>query len=120
MIRLIITLLLLSGCASHYGQDWSSADTARQAAYTVLHVQDWRQTLEISRNPDQYSETNFILGRHPSESEVNSYMAGTLLLNSLIAPALKPKYRRWFQYIGIGVEGACVVNNLSIGLHGGF
>jgi hypothetical protein len=34
--------------------------------------------------------------------------------------ALSPEYRKWWQYVFIGVEAGVVASNLSIGLGVGF
>jgi hypothetical protein len=117
---IIISIIILTGCASHYGEGWSKADTYRQSAYTALHVADWGQTRYIASHPDEYYEVNPVLGKHPDTAAVDTWMASTLAAHWLIAPALKPKYRKWFQYVAIGVEGACVLNNLSLGIGIGF
>jgi hypothetical protein len=43
-------------------------------------VVDWLQTLFIARNPDRFSETNVILGRHPSAAHVSWYFALCIVL----------------------------------------
>lgn len=113
-------IFIFCGCASHFGEGWSKADTTRQAAYTMLHIQDWRQTIEIANHHDKYKELNPILGPRPSRHDVDIYMASTLILNPIIAASLKPKYRKWFQWTGIGIEAYCVGNNFAIGLSGEF
>ena len=46
---------------------------------------DWGQTRTIAKNPTKWSETNLILGRHPSLEKVNIYFALVSIIVSLIA-----------------------------------
>ncbi len=108
-------VLLLIGCST-----WTRQDTYRQAALTGLMAIDYAQTLKISREPDRYHEVNPILGNHPSAAEVSGYMLSTYLFKTAVAAALPVEYRKWWQYAMIGSSGACVGNNLSIGLGVGF
>lgn len=69
-----------------------------------------------SPNPDQYREFNPILGSHPSVGEVDLYMGGWMLLHPIISDMLPPEYRKYWQYISIGVSGGCVLNNMNLGI----
>jgi hypothetical protein len=87
---------------------------------TALKAIDYAQTMKIADNPDKWYERNPILGRHPSGQEVTTYFAVSYLATTAIAVALPAPYRAWWQYAVIGVSGACVANNLSIGIGFGF
>ena len=100
--------------------EWSKRDYILQATWTVLHIVDWGQTLDIAKNPQQYHENNPILGGHPSVGRVNSYMAAGLIINPLIVHVLPSKWRPYFQGLSIGVTTGCVVNNYRVGLHVNF
>lgn len=108
-----VALLVLSGVAH---SEWTKQDSAWQLAYTALHVADWAQTRNIARNPDEFHETNPILGRHPSVSEVDDYFLVTGVAHALVSAALPPKYRRKWQAAGIVVEAGAVAHNYSIGI----
>jgi hypothetical protein len=95
--------------------DWSSGDTNRQLAFTALQLVDWAQTREIVRNPDYY-ETNPILGKYPSKTEVDVYFAAATLGHYLVSRALPPDYRKVWQYVWIGVQVGYVTHNYQIGL----
>lgn len=116
----VIVCLMLAGCATHFGQGWSKADTAREIIWEGLHVVDWGQTRYIAKHPDKFYEINPLIGKHPSTSKVDIYMAGTTLLHPVVSGYLKPEYRKWFQYITIGISGGCVINNASIGVKVGW
>jgi len=118
-----LCLLLMVGCASVPFGGWTKADTARQVAYTALHVADWAQTVEISRSNGEYYEAGLagiVIGEYPEESDVHLYFASTLILQTAISAMLAPKYRAAWQYVWIGAEGVTVAHNYSIGLRFGF
>jgi hypothetical protein len=116
-IKLLIACLFLSGCANG---GWSTEDSYRQAGVIALSGVDWMQTRKIAKNPDKYYEKNPLLGEHPSTEKVDVYFAASIAANTAIAMALPPEYRKWFQYVSIGVEAGVVANNFSIGLGVGF
>lgn len=94
--------------------DWSEADTARQIAYTALHLLDWNQSKKIQRNPDLYKETNILLGNHPSQGQSNNYMALTLLGHLALSGMLPPEWRKAFQIGTMGLEGYATLSNKKI------
>jgi hypothetical protein len=113
LIRLIIVSFVLSGCANG---GWSTADTYRQAGFLALTGIDWAQTRKIAKNQDDYHEHNPILGSHPSTEKVDIYFPACIAAHTAVAAALPPEYRKWWQYVFIGVEAGVVASNLSIGL----
>ncbi|PRZ51238.1 hypothetical protein BX589_12079 [Paraburkholderia fungorum] len=64
---------------------------------------DWRQTLQIARNPATLSEINVILGKHPSVSRVCWYFGACVLLVVLLTGLLW-----WYALPGLAV-GLCVL-----------
>jgi hypothetical protein len=84
----------------------SHGDTNRQLAPQLV---DWAQ----SRNP---YETNPILGKYPSKTEVDVYFAAATLGHYLVSRALPPDYRKVWQYVWIGVQVGYVTHNYQIGL----
>ena len=95
---------------------WTVTDTILQALYATLHFMDWSQTLKIARNPDHYREINPILGEHPSEGHVNSYMAMSLVAHTGISFLLPKPWRTLWQGAGIAIKYTLVRHNESIGL----
>ena len=87
-----------------------------ETVFVGLAVLDWNQTLQIAKHPDEYSETNFIIGEHPSEGRVNILMPAGIVLHALVTYALPRKYRSFWQYVWIGEEAACVYQNWRTGL----
>jgi hypothetical protein len=110
----IVIVCLLTGCT--FGENWTRGDTYREVAWGAIHVADWAQTRQIAQHPEKYYETNPILGKHPSEQSVNLYMGTALIVHPIISGLLPKPYRDVWQYMSIGVSGAAVINNVSIGV----
>lgn len=108
----LILLLLMPITA----RAWTTADTAREITWEIIHFMDYGQTLEIARNPREHSELNPILGKHPSVGNVNLYMLSGAILHPIVSYILPDKVRPYFQYITIGMSTACVVHNFNAGL----
>ena len=102
--------------ASEWFTPLTDKEIAAQAVFTGLALLDWNQTLQIAKHPDEYSETNFIIGEHPSEGRVNILMPAGIVLHALVTYALPRKYRSFWQYVWIGEEAACVYQNWRTGL----
>ncbi|MGD9159002.1 MAG: hypothetical protein PVG39_11390 [Desulfobacteraceae bacterium] len=120
---IILFCFLMTGCATRPFKNWTKEDTQRQIVYTVEHAVDWMQTKQIAKNPGKYKEIGLpgvFYGEHPSTSEVDFFFASTLLIQTAIPAMLKPKYRKWYQMIWIGLETGTVFRNFSLGLHGEF
>jgi len=109
---------LLSHTLAH-ANDWTGTDTAFQVTYSIVHILDWGQTLDIENRPG-IIETNPILGEHPSRSDINIYMASTLIGHAVVSYALPQGWRRAWQAAGIGLELAMLGNNYRLGLRMGF
>ena len=110
---LLIVMLLIPTIAH---AEWNGADSAREVVWQGLHVIDWGQTLEIARQPEDYWEVNPIMGRHPSVGRVNLYMGVSAVVHGVVSWVLPDEVRKWWQYVSIGVSGACVARNFNIGL----
>lgn len=117
LILWIIFLLLLWFCPScSYANQWTQTDTSREVIWLGLHIIDWGQTLDAARNPQQYKEINPVIGTHPSVGKVNIYMGAWVTAHPVISYILPPKWRLYWQWIGIIVKTGCVINNNAIGL----
>lgn len=114
---LIAFAIVITGCATG---GWTKEDTYRQAAVVAVSAVDWMQTRKIARNPERYYELNPILGRHPSEAEVDLYFAASIAAHTAVSMALPPDWREVWQYLSIGFEYSVVAHNFSIGLGFGF
>ena len=114
VITIILVTCFLFGCAGN--RTWTKQDTAREVTWEILHVVDWQQTRYIANHRYEYHELNPILGSHPSERAVNIYMGVSAIAHPIISYALPDPYRKWFQYLSIGVTSGCVINNIAIGI----
>lgn len=122
-----------------FSQEWTTRDTAYEAAYLTLLAADWAQTLKIVESQQQspfvnssnargnihttssyeapvYQEMNPLLGRTPSRGRVNTTIALTAIGHVAVARMLSPKYRRIFQALSIGVESYAVGRNYKMGI----
>lgn len=108
-----------------FAENWTWQDTAWQCGAIAIKLVDWSQTRYISKHPYDYYETNPIMGRHPSTTEVDLYFAGSILLHTAIAAALPPKAniltieinpRRIWQCVWIAGQIGVTAHNASIGI----
>lgn len=133
ILLISLTIIFVTVCLPYgvaraeykFAENWTWQDTAWQGAFVAVLAADWTQTRYIAKNPDKYHETNPILGKHPSTSQVDTYMAGCVLGHTLISLALPPKAeifgytinpRRIWQGVWIGIEAGYVIHNTSIGV----
>jgi hypothetical protein len=114
-MKIIIILLILLPTFCFAG-DWSKEDTYREVTWQVLHAIDIGQTRDIAKNPDRFYEINPILGKHPSVEEVNRYAVASSLVHFGISYFLPKEYRKWWQYVSIGISTGIVSHNYDIGL----
>ena len=87
----------------------------QQMIVTALIAADWAQTRNIARRDDLH-ETNPIMGRNPSISEVNRYFLTYALAYNLSAYLLPEKWATRLS-ITIGAAQAVTVHkNIKIGV----
>lgn len=127
LVAVFLLMLFIPSARAEYkfADNWTWEDTAWQGAFVAVLAADWAQTRYIAKHADEFHETNPILGKHPSTSQVDAYIAGCVLGHTLISLALPPKAeifgytinpRRIWQCIWIGVEAGYVIHNVSIGI----
>lgn len=110
----VISLILLT--SNSYGFDkWTKEDKVLQSVQATVHIIDWLQTREIARNDDYY-ESNPLMGKYPTVSEVDRYMSSSALLNLTVTHILPQKYRKYWLSFWIGVSSAMVFHNYNIGV----
>ncbi len=106
---LALALLL---CAPARASDWRGADTGRELAYQGLLTVDCLQTWAgYGAHPDQFSEMNPLLPKHPSKTQLSAICAGTSVGHYLVSRWLSPDAREFWQVATIGAEFYVVVNN---------
>ena len=112
-----IVIICFIPAVSLAADPWSSQDLALEGTYIFLHIVDWGQTRDISEHPDKYYEgINPFLGEHPSKERADLWFVTTTAAHVLITNYLPSKYRPYFQGVTIGITGAAVIRNFSIGL----
>jgi len=117
---ILIILCLTPALAQAEPFTWDKLNTQLHIPLTIVMIADMQQTLQIAREPEAYTETNKVLGEHPTEREVYSYFAAYYGLTSLLIYALPEKWSHMFQVGMIGHQSSVVANNLTIGLRIGF
>jgi len=115
LLSILIVVFFLSVAPAYCGDEWTMEDTEFQVAVLAIKTIDWLQTKEIARNPDYY-EINPILGKHPSQNEVDLYFACSAIGHTVVAYYLPKKYRRIWQYVFIGISTGLVCHNYNAGI----
>jgi len=103
MRLLFIAILLLSGCAS-----WTPQERILGGVSCLAAAADGYTTIRFLDNPNNW-EMNPILGKHPSDTEVITYMMASQLAVLIIAHFC-PKYRSWLL-------GGKTTVNLGFAIH---
>jgi hypothetical protein len=109
-------LLLLPASKAIAGDEWSKGDVNRQIAWSSFQVVDWLQTRYIATHPQDFYETNPLLGKHPGLGYVNSVFIGAIITAPLVVDLLPSRYRPWLQWPGLVFEGSLVGRNAAIGI----
>lgn len=117
MIKLFLFFVLLFPLSA---LAWNKTDTQREIIWQLIHIVDWGQTVDIAKFPDHYQEINPLLGKHPSVNDVNRYMVVSSVTHYIISRSLKPKYRKYWQYVTIGITGTLITHNYNVGLRVNF
>jgi hypothetical protein len=112
----IILFILIFSTQSSAFDEWTTKDTKLQVTFAFLHIMDWGQTRHIARNPGRYFEKNWILGEHPSVSDVDEYFISALVVHTTISYMLPKRYRGYWQVFWIGAEYNTIKRNYSMGI----
>ena len=116
MKRFLIAALFFTGlnCAA---SEFSTEEIVLESVYYATAIIDYKQTIQISENPDKWMETNPLLDNHPSRGEVNRHFALTSLLHWGLSELLSgTDYMRAYQVSTIGWNLKCINNNIEIGV----
>lgn len=88
-----------------------------EVAYQAVHLADWLQTVQIAKNPERWTETNPILGEHPSVNEVHRYFLTTAVGHALVSHFIpSPKLTYLWQGATIAVQVGYVYHNHQLGI----
>jgi hypothetical protein len=108
------TIATLALCLSLSANDpWTPAQKYAEAAYFTLTTADMLQTLEFRRAGGY--EKNPLLGREPSQSRVIVGITTAMALHWWITDMLPSRYRKYWQYVWIGIEADAVRHNWRCG-----
>lgn len=108
-----ILILFLTGCLTTTSM--TKNEIEMEVGYSITHIIDWGQTRAISES-SKFVELNPILGKHPTLSAINNYMAGTLVAHWLITYLLPEEWREEFQITTLVLEGVVILWNYSLGV----
>ena len=106
------TLLALAS-PLHSAEPWSKTDIAMEGAYIGVTLVDWAQTLNI---PPGMSESNAIMGRHPSRATINTYFVSMLVIHPVVTALLPRTARTFWQALTIGIEIDTTARNYRFGI----
>lgn len=98
--------------------DFSLTDLSPYAEGGFLSelAQDWAQTRQTARDPKHKQEANPILGPHPSQAQVNAYMALMGLAHYGTYKAIPDdEAKLTFVLLSDLIEGNAVSNNRKLG-----
>ena len=116
MKTLIVILALFIATTASAKDKWTTKNTILQSTFAAVTVIDWAQTLHAARNPDKFTETNPILGSHPSKGRVNAYFPLYIASHTYIATKIDEPYRTLWQSFYIIWEVDAVNNNRTQGI----
>jgi hypothetical protein len=110
-----IALAQLGGCASV---------PPAEIAFQVVHAVDTAQTVQISREPARFQETNALMGAHPTTARVLEWGVTVAAVHLLVSDFLRahdmPKLYAAWQIVTIGIASRDVANNYRFGIRLGF
>jgi hypothetical protein len=112
---LVAVLLTVPLCCKAQTREWTDNEKLLGGVSTVLMTADWLSTRNIAKNPNSFSETNPLLGTHPTIGEVNTHFLIGLPLFFLIMDHIESQ-RTAGLLLFVGYEAATVTKNYSLGL----
>lgn len=114
LIAFIFFFLLVA--ENSHASEFDNIDTALFTASTITLALDMMQTLDI-KNHDDIHETNIILGKNPSDSEVITYFVACSIANfGFSRYVLKNNYRKAWLIGLTSFQASVINNNYNIGL----
>jgi hypothetical protein len=133
LLLTITVVLIISSRVEAWPDKFDTYDYVGQAATSAMIAVDWMQTHQVATYPNQWSETNPILGKHPSAGKVNSYFAlcevghaaiSVVLPKNIEMPDWVKEYikinklpiRNIWQFTWFGIEAGTVSSNYSAGI----
>ena len=139
-MKALLALLLALPALGQSQQDWTTTNTALEVVWVAATAMDWASTINIERynrehhlphkefiyessgaylgthTADTLTETNHIMGRHPTRATINQYFATVLLTHAAISIALPRRARLPFKTLTIFISVEAASNNKKLGL----
>ena len=121
MRKWLVLALLVSAPSGAFAfcDEWTTPNTILEASFQVLVYLDWQQTLAASKKPG-FTETNPLLGKHPSQETINTLIPLGMLAHVGISCWFEHPLREWWQGISVVIEGAVVDHNSRLQIKWGF
>lgn len=107
MLKFILSLTF--ACTLFASDGWTKEQKWTQAAYLTVTTIDMLQT--ISFRAEGKPEGNPLLGRYPSKEKVIIFIVGGMALHTYITDLLPSEYRKYWQYVWIGIETWAISHN---------
>ena len=100
--------------ATRHVPSWSATDLGLAGGFLTLLWVDASQTRSLARtNWKGFSEANPLLGRKPSEGQINTYTAVVAVTTLGIAQALRPKAHRWWLGAVVALQAFTVYRSTA-------
>ena len=110
-LRIISTVLLFSSLVCKANDPWTSTQIVMESAFQVSLLCDWRQTSDFHKY--HIYESNGILGRHPSQAEINRWFLFCGMSHLIITNYLPSKYRVAWSSVSLAIEASVVHKNAT-------
>jgi hypothetical protein len=82
----------------------------------VGFIGDWAQTRYIADHPEDHTETNTILGPHPTSGEVNRYFIGTIIEANAIYYFMPDSWKPVLSGLHIKQRYDAITHNKELGI----
>lgn len=107
-MRVIMVVCLVAGCGG-----WERRDTVLELTSAGFNITDGLESRAVVA---RCLESNPVIGRCGDRMELGTYVPVTLVLHAIVSAALPAgRIRMTWQLASIGLEGAIVANNMSLG-----
>ena len=110
-----IFIFSVSSSVAWESDPWTQEDTIKEATFLGLLYLEKCQRDYALEHGGTYMPNPF-LGPNRKQSDVDKFLIGTAILHPLISYALRGKWRDWWQYGTIIIEGTSVASNMSLGV----
>jgi len=109
-MKYVLLFLLPSVC---FAGDWTTTDTAWQAAYTTALALDCGQARD--QRP-QFEERNPLLGKYPSKGRIDNMCLASAIGHFGVSYALPTEWRRIWQIGSVAAEIVVIKHQYQVGL----